>query len=369
MKERLNKIFGFVNLKRWVFLGIGILSLLIRMLLNAFPAFTEKYYAEGFFKMIRWCFDLFLTRLPFSLFYLFVPLCIIWVVYFFRKNKSPIKKWPFRILNFFINLICLTSLVLAAFLVFWGYNYCRIPFSEKIGLERKAFPLSHLKSDLETRTLTLIQLRQQFKDKENYTWKTSDLPKNLQDELSKHLRDVLIEMGYSPNGNVKAKILFPKGILLRNSVSGFYFPFTGEGHLDAGLHPAKVPFTTAHEMAHGYGFTDEGVCNFLGYLTCIRSDNPMIRYSGHITFWRQVAVSYKKYEREDYAAFRKNLPAEIIADLDDMNRNILAYPDFFPGVQNKTYEVFLKSQGVKEGTASYGKVVDWVFTWENQKSK
>ena len=75
----------------------------------------------------------------------------------------------------------------------------------------------------------------------------------------------------------------PNGILLRFNSSGVYFPFTGEGHVDNGLHPVSKPFTIAHELGHGYGFGSEDVCNFLGFLACVRSDNPAIRYAGYLT--------------------------------------------------------------------------------------
>ncbi|MCB0582976.1 MAG: DUF3810 family protein, partial [Phaeodactylibacter sp.] len=71
---------------------------------------------------------------------------------------------------------------------------------------------------------------------------------------------------------------------------GLYFPFTGEGHIDAGLHPLQKPYVMAHELAHGYGFGDEGTCNFLGYLACIGSDDPVIAYIGHLNYWRTLAA-------------------------------------------------------------------------------
>ncbi|MEZ4685085.1 MAG: DUF3810 family protein [Bacteroidia bacterium] len=54
------------------------------------------------------------------------------------------------------------------------------------------------------------------------------------------------------------------------------------------LHHLEVPVTAAHEMGHALGFTDEGVCNFLGYLACIDSDEPLLQYAGRLAVarWR-----------------------------------------------------------------------------------
>ena len=48
----------------------------------------------------------------------------------------------------------------------------------------------------------------------------------------------------------------------------------------------QIPFTLAHEMAHGYGITDEGDCNTLAYLVCLHSKNKAIQYSGLLAYLR-----------------------------------------------------------------------------------
>ena len=46
---------------------------------------------------------------------------------------------------------------------------------------------------------------------------------------------------------------------------------------------SKSPRALAHEWAHVGGFTDEGDANYIGTLACLRSADPLIRYSG--AFW------------------------------------------------------------------------------------
>src|ERR1700716_940991 len=46
---------------------------------------------------------------------------------------------------------------------------------------------------------------------------------------------------------------------------------------------AAVPRALAREWAHAGGFTNEGDANYIGTLACLRSDDPLIRYSG--AFW------------------------------------------------------------------------------------
>ena len=152
-------------------------------------------------------------------------------------------------------------------------------------------------------------------------------------------------------------MLFPKGILLRISTAGFYLPFTGESNIDAGLHPIQLPFVMAHEYAHGYGTTDEGSCNFLGFLACENAADPFIRYSGHYGYWRYLLSSFRLQNPEAYKTFREALPAGIKADIKAISENSDKYPDIFPKFRDLTYDAFLKAQGINDGMANYNRIV------------
>jgi len=66
-------------------------------------------------------------------------------------------------------------------------------------------------------------------------------------------------------------------------VGGQYDPFAFETLLNASFLPFEVPRALAHEWSHAAGFGDEGDANLIGTLTCLRSSDPLIRYSG--AYW------------------------------------------------------------------------------------
>jgi hypothetical protein len=120
----------------------------------------------------------------------------------------------------------------------------------------------------------------------------------------------------------------------------------------------------AHEMAHGYGFTDEGTCNFLAYLACIRSKNSFIQYAGYFEYFSTLAVNYRKYDREAYTAMMKSLPASVKADWNSIIENHEHYPNIMPKLRHYTYDTYLKVQGISEGIQNYNRVLMLVKAWE-----
>jgi len=113
----------------------------------------------------------------------------------------------------------------------------------------------------------------------------------------------------------------------------------------------------AHELAHGYGIGDEGSCNFIAYLTCSTSDDPVLNYTGLLSYWRSVASQYRSIAPEEYKEARAALPRGIIEHMQRIREEMDKYPDIFPKVRDATYNAYLKTQGVEEGLKSYSRVV------------
>ena len=150
---------------------------------------------------------------------------------------------------------------------------------------------------------------------------------------------------------------------MRFSTAGIYIPFSGEGHVDAGMHPVQYPFTMAHELAHGFGVTNEGECNFLAYVACKEVDDPLVRYSGLLSYWRYVAAEYRRAFPEEYKARYDKLPVLIIETIESIRENNAKYPDIMPALRDKVYETYLRSNGIEEGLVSYSLIVRMVHAY------
>lgn len=332
------------------------------------PSFIEQAYSRGFFLAVRWLLDLLTGIMPVALLYFILPICL-WL--FFRgaaRTWQLAWPWPWRVAAVGVRLLGVLAGVLTFFLWIWGFNYGRVPVEQQLGLPKTALPLDSLIGILHQETADLIKLRAAIPgaSTDSVPLPPEALPQDLEAQLSAGIEHVLAQDGYPTVGRVRARLLYPKGIFLRFSSSGLYFPFTGEGHVDAGLIPLQRPAVMAHEMAHGYGFGDEGVCSFWAYLVCYQAQNPTIAYTGRLSYWRSLASIYKRYRPEAYASFRASLPPGMLADIDAINENLLAYPDIMPRVRYAAYDAYLKAQGIAEGMLNYGRVIELVEAWRSQ---
>ncbi len=129
-------------------------------------------------------------------------------------------------------------------------------------------------------------------------------------------------------------------------IGGQYSPFSFETMLNASFLPVEVPRALAHEWAHVGGFTDEGDANYIGTLTCLRSGDPLIRYSGAFWTYGDLPEAQRR---------RLRLDPRVVADFQDSRERFLRHykPQIF-AMQWKFYDRYLRSSGVKGGVASYG---------------
>ena len=129
-------------------------------------------------------------------------------------------------------------------------------------------------------------------------------------------------------------------------IGGQYSPFSFETLLNTSFLPFEVPRALAHEWAHVAGFNDEGDANFIGTLTCLRSGDPLIRYSGAFWTYGDLPLAQRR---------RLKLDPRVIADFRASRERFLRHykPQIF-AVQWRMYDKFLRTSGVKGGVASYG---------------
>jgi len=129
-------------------------------------------------------------------------------------------------------------------------------------------------------------------------------------------------------------------------IGGQYSPFAFETLLNASFLPVEVPRALAHEWAHVGGFTNEGDANYIGTLACLRSNDPLIRYSGAYWTYGDLPESQRR---------RLRLDPRVIADFNAGRERFLRHykPQIF-AMQWRFYDRYLRSSGVAGGVASYG---------------
>lgn len=351
------------QLHRQIFwIAAGIVAVLVRLL--AGPQLLESVYSRGIFLGIRVAFDYLFNWLPIATIYLVVPLFIGWTVWrvirFFRRPPaSGERKWVSAVLG----VVAFISGLVFLFLLLWGYNYGRVAVEDRLGLELKPLTKEQLAGLVEEEAAQLAVLRATFAGGDTAALTDRHFPADMESRLRESLENVLRNNGYPTAGRVRGRLLYPRGIFLRFGSAGMYFPFSGEGHVDAGLIALQRPYTLAHELAHGYGFGDEGACSFWGYLAGLASGDLALAYATRLAYWRHLAGTYRFLQPEAYADLRERLAPGIRADLAAINANLEAYPDIMPALRDAAYDAYLRSQGIAEGMLNYDRVMLLVEAW------
>lgn len=347
--------------RRWRWELLALSAVLLRAFLP--PTAIEWVYSRGLFQGVRLLFDGLSALCPFPMVYLLAVLLLGWLFWkahrFWRHRLPPRVRW----LRMGKGLLSFFSAVVFFFLLLWGFNYGRLPVHRLMGFPLEELSLKDLRAELEHSTGELVTFRATIPGAGEEAL-APEWPPGLVDTMRRHLTAVLAKAGLPVRGRVRLRMLKPRGILLRISTAGVYIPFTGEGHADAGLHPLQLPFVAAHELAHGYGFGDEGTCNFLAYLACRRAEDPRIRYAGQLAYWRYVGANYRFYDPEGWQRFfEEQVPPGVKNDLEAIWAEMEKYPDLFPRLRDAAYDTYLKAQGIEEGQLNYSKVIGLVWSW------
>lgn len=354
---------------RWI--AFGIISLVLSRILVYTPGLVETVYSRGLFLGIRIIWDYSLALLPIPLLYLAIltilGLGIRWVIH--MRKGSSIKTPKQRIITSVLGFLAIGFAAIGLFFWLWGFNYNRIPLDQQLGLKKVQPQKEALIQELKLTINRLTLARNQIAPMDSNSLDITDLPPQLEKKVRNSLEGLLTEISYPTVGRVRGRKIFPKGWLIGMGATGIYIPFVSEGHFDGALHPLQHPAVIAHEMSHGYGFTNEGVCNFLALLACERSKEPMIQYAGLLMYFRYLTHDLFRMDPAYYRQLIPNLPIGIQADLSAIRENRKKYQAWFPNFSRKVYNRYLQSQGVKEGIKSYNKVVGLYASWKEKMEK
>ncbi|PPK86493.1 uncharacterized protein DUF3810 [Neolewinella xylanilytica] len=343
--------------------GLLVVSLALRVLLPA--SVLEIAYSRGLFPLFRSVWDHSIGLVPVPVFYLFwagiIGLIVLEMRRFRRISSAATEKRKRRAaLAVGLHLLAYLITLVIAFLWLWGYNYGRQPVEERLAFELYEPPLPELRERVFRMGDRLAHLRAAVTH-DTVAISIDRFPTDLEVSVRPLVAAALERHRYPAPGAPRAWELLPNGILLRLSTAGVYWPWAGQGNIDAGLHPLQKPAVMAHELAHAYGFGDEGTCSFWGYLAADESDDPLLRYALELAYWRHIAGLLRYADPEGYLEWRESrLAPGIRNDLEAIYANGEQYRDIAPVLRDATYTAYLKAQGIEEGLLNYGRVVRMV---------
>ncbi len=318
---------------------------------------VEELYSRNLYLFLHALLGKVFGFLPFPAVYVLVIALLFFLIFRWYRRQRKLLSFSERASALLHGVLTLVSALGFFFILFWGLNYARLPVEKQLGLSLRPLTTEELLAEYEQVLEVLFAERQKLLTAQNMQSDTSALalPAVSEELIRAALERVLARHAYPTNLRVRLREL-PRGSLLRIGTAGVYLAWSGEGHYDGGLHSIQKPFVMAHEMAHGYGFGDEGICNFWAWLACTESGHPALRYSANLAYWRYLQAALRQIAPERARKLQKNLPKGIQKDLEAIRQQMSRYPDILPDLRDWAYETYLKSQGVKEGMKSYSRL-------------
>ena len=169
--------------------------------------------------------------------------------------------------------------------------------------------------------------------------------------------------GYYPEPK---KICF-SGFLSQQYMQGYFFPFSMEANYNRIMCIMNKPATMCHELAHLKGFLQEDEANLIGYLACIKSDDPFFQYSGYLSVLNYLDNDFYDavdMDRDTYLSHVNVLPQvrrdnEFLTQetWDTVEKKALISTETVDKISDEVVETTLILNGVEDGMLSYCRVV------------
>ncbi|MBO4422830.1 MAG: DUF3810 domain-containing protein [Clostridia bacterium] len=296
------------------------------------------------------------------------PLVIAVLIYTASKRSSDSWTATFR---YSFNLLAAAGVLYSLLLINFSAGYYTTPLDKRIGADRQNVSAEEL---CDTAEMLIDGVRDSYGSVDFIYGEGSVMPYDLK-TLNKKLNEAY-KKAHEKYPFLSDFYSNPKPVALSEPwtythIAGVYTFFTGEANININFPDYTLPYTVAHEMAHQRGISREDEANFVAFLVCIESDDDYIRYSAYSNAFEYVASSLYSADSDMYKQlYRSKVPTEL-------KNEMTAYNEFFEkyrenkvaNVSEKVNDTFLKVHDQKEGTRSYGLVVDLLVAYYKNINK
>ncbi len=150
-------------------------------------------------------------------------------------------------------------------------------------------------------------------------------------------------------------------------IMGYYFPFSMEANINSVMYITNVAPTVCHELAHTKGFIYEDDANLIGFLACIRSDDPFLQYCGYLSVLDYVNKDFIESIEKNGSVYKSHIRIRDVVAEDnifltkenwqEVEKKAVVSTATVKKVSNTFMDTTLKLNGVEEGVLQYNNVV------------
>lgn len=349
---------------------------LVRVAAGAAPEWTESSYSRGLYPWIQRALSFASGLSPWSLGELSLLVVVAWLAW----RIVGIARERMRGTGRALELACADSLraltlagwAFSLYMLAWGLNHARLPYSHGTGLDMRAADAQELEDATREWLQRAQELRASLPESPDGTvaidgdferlassvaraWERAGLADPRLAGAEPVLRDCTLSFAMKLGG-----------------ISGIYWPFSAEPHVNTLPPVHQRVFSALHEVAHQRGFAREDEANFLAVLVGSASDDPTLAYPVALTAFRELHRSLRSAAPERATALAIGTPPALRRDIDAL---IAFWTPRSPTQQalrslsTQVNDTYLKSQGQRLGVASYGRMVDLLLAQRRPRTK
>ena len=331
-----------------------------------FPEWVERVYARGFYPAVVGTWSRLTGLFPYSLMEMLIGLLVLATPFFlFAVILRTVRAGKGRRLRAFFRPFAVLGVVAALWYALsvplWNLHYSRPAFASLSGLKTQP-------SDVTVLARTFDRLTDAVNAARNDVSEDNDGVMRLHGDIRSTFAraaagyDVLsarFAFLAGQYGNPKPVLLSP--LMSYTRIIGLYTVTTAEANIDVDIPDPEIPYTALHEMAHQRGIAREDEANAVAWFASRVHPDPDYRYSGALQAWIYASNALSTADPASWKQIGSRLDAGVRRDLAAQSAYWKRYDTVVDKVAEKANDVWLKSNGQKDGTRSYGRMLDLII--------
>jgi hypothetical protein len=253
------------------------------------------------------------------------------------------------------RLIRAVAVVALAFMLFWGFNYRRLPLETTLEGDTATKPTEAMLLEAVSESVAL-STRLRPRAVETMPSTNDELAQVLAAPMNAALARLNRAPLARPGRPKTSRVLTP--YFTAAGVDGMINPLALESIVHVDLLPFERPFVLAHEWAHLAGHGDEAEASAVGWFACMKGP-PALAYSASLYL---IVEGGNQLRGEARSRAFAALDDGVRADLEAIRQRLLRQQPQIRQASTKVYDQYLKANRVEDGTASYSRAVSVILS-------
>lgn len=352
-------------IKRLLFILPGLAAYLVTKYAQYHPDWTEQAYSRSVYPAVSAIAGFLPSQVSFSvtewLVVFLLLFCLGYIICYICKIKNSKDKDRRKMIAYrgFAGAAAICSMVYFVYTVSCGLNYHRYTFTHYTGYETAPAGVE----ELEQLCLALAGKMEQVREQLGEDKDLSVSEPGAFDYYSQHSIQVMEKLGEEYPVLNRSMYSAPKPVLMSGvmsgvGIAGVFVPFTMESNINVDLPFFALPATMVHELAHQCGFMREDEANYIAYLACRQSDQPLMLYSGLFSAFYHSIDALEEADAELAAKIRSDLSPAVQYDIEQHEQFWDRHDSIISDISRTVIDINLKLNNQNDGVASYNRMVE-----------